>query len=388
MRLLNFEKHLKNNLLSLAIGLGSGALVSFFLHSLAAITQWRLDHPLFIFGLPFVGFAMPWLYRRFGFGAERGLSLVLEEIHEPRQIVPWSMGPLIYLTTLLTHLVGGSAGREGTALQMSAAFADRLGRWFQFSWRERHWILTAGLGAGFSAALGAPWAGFLFGAEALHAKGVRRPHFLLLAVASFTAWSIAIALETPHFEKPFIPTPQFSVGLLMTVALLGFVIAGLCRLHIETVHRLEQVFRRLPVPWRTAAGGSLLLLLYLIFPWQSYQGLSLEGIRAAFTETPPLGAPLIKLFLTALTLAAGFKGGEFVPLVFIGATTGSTLAAGLHGPQELFTALGFIALFAAASKTPWTCSLLAIEYFGWSVAPYAFFVNHLARWLSGKKGIY
>ena len=131
-----------------------------------------------------------------------------------------------------------------------------------------------------------------------------------------------------------------------------------------------------------------MLLIFLLFPLDLYQGLGLETIRSAFTEVPPESAPLIKLLLTALALAAGFKGGEFIPLVFIGTTTASLIAHFTHQPLSFFAGLGFVGLFAAAAKTPWTCTILAIEYFGWEMAPSAIMVTWLGTLVAGPAGIY
>jgi H+/Cl- antiporter ClcA len=131
-----------------------------------------------------------------------------------------------------------------------------------------------------------------------------------------------------------------------------------------------------------------LLGLYLLFPLTQYQGLGLEVIRAAFVSAPSPETPFFKLLLTALTLAVGFKGGEFVPLVFIGTTAGSVLANHWQEPLGFFAALGFVSLFGAAAKTPWSCAVLAVEYFGWEIAPYALLVTLGSYAMAGPFGIY
>jgi H+/Cl- antiporter ClcA len=375
-------------LVCLLIGIGAGLTGSVFLHSLQWVTHWRQAQPLLIWGLPLVGLAIPWLYKQFGFGSEKGLKLVLEEIHTPQQVAPWTMAPLIYLTTLLTHLVGGSAGREGTALQMAASVADRIASWLRVSGRERRWVLMAGLSGGFSAALGAPMAATLFGLEVIVVGRIDFSVILECFIASFTAWGVSVALATPHFQSLRIPTPDFDAGLLLHLLLLALIIGLLSRVHVAGVRGLERLFAGLPARFRVAIGGTLLLGLFLTFPLTLYQGLGLETIRAAFATGSPWEQPLLKLLLTALTLAVGFKGGEFVPLVFIGTTAGSALAHYWQEPVGFFAALGFVSLFGAAAKTPWTCALLAVEYFGWKIAPYALLVTAVSAVIAGPSGIY
>lgn len=370
------------------IGVVSGLTSSVFLHSLQWITQKRLEAPWFIWGLPVVGWMIPRLYQRFGFGAEQGLRLVLEEIHRPQQVISWTMTPLIYLTTLFTHGVGGSAGREGTALQMAAGLSEPIAKWLGISLHNRRWVLMAALSAGFSAALGAPWAGMIFGLEVIVVGRIDGKQWIECLIASFVAWGVAVTLNTPHFQPLSISLPPFSFTLFVHLLMLAILLGLISRCHVEAVRFIEKAFSKIPSLWRTCLGGALLLLLYLIFPLSDFQGLGLDSIRAAFQGAPSPWDPVLKLLLTALTLAVGFKGGEFVPLVFIGTTTASALAHHWQEPLAFFAALGFASLFGAASKTPWACAILSVEMFGWEIAPYALLVNLAAYAMAGPFGIY
>lgn len=383
-----FHKNLATYGVCLAIGLSSGVLGSLFLHSLQWVTELRLAHSALIWALPLVGLLIPFLYKTFGFGAEHGLKLVLEEIHRPQQLAPRNMAPLIFLTTLLTHLVGGSAGREGTALQMSASFGDHLAHFFKIPLQERRWVLIAALSGGFSAALGAPLAGMIFGMEVIIVGRLDRKILVECLIASFSAWATSVALSAPHFVPRLILPPEFSFVLFFHLLMLAILVGLASRFHVEGVRLLENIFKIIPATYRTLVGGSILLFLYLSFPLTEYQGLGLETIQDAFMKPLPLNVPLIKLLLTALTLAVGFKGGEFVPLVFIGATSANALANHWHEPLGFFAALGFVSLFGAAAKTPWTCAILTIEFFGLPIAPYAFLVTFAAYATAGPFGIY
>ncbi len=379
---------LKSYFICLIIGLTSGFLVSVFLLSLQLITEIRQAQPLLIWGLPFVGLLIPYLYKTFGFGSEKGIKVILEEIHKPQQLAPLRMAPLIFITTLLTHLVGGSAGREGTALQMSAALADRIANFFTVNLKNRRWVLMAGLSGGFSAALGAPWAGMVFGMEVIVVGQIDRRVIIECFIASFTAWTISVFLKVPHFSPLQIIPPDFSFNLFLHLIMLAVFLGLISRFHVEGINRMESVFKLFPQKYRVAIGGTILLILYLYFPLISFQGLGLDSIHSAFSTAPPVFTPLIKFMLTALTLAAGFKGGEFIPLVFIGTTTASVLAHHWQEPLAFFSALGFVSLFAAAAKTPWCCAILAFELFGLEIAPYAIFITLASYATAGPYGIY
>lgn len=379
---------LKAYAISSLIGLVSGILVGVFLISLQWVTHERQAHPWFIWGLPLIGLLTPWLYKVFGFGAEKGLKLVLEEIHKPQQVAPFSMAPLIYLTTLLSHLVGASVGREGTALQISAATAERMGTIFRIKIQDRRWILIASLSAGFGAALGAPLAGALFGLEVIIRGHIEKSVLIECFIASMVAWLTTMALAVPHFESPPITIPHLSMTFLFGLTLLGLTLGFFSRAHVWLVHKIESKTKNTSPFLKAFIGGVLLLSLYLYFPLDLYQGLGLETIRSSFFEAPHWGAPLVKFALTIIALTAGFKGGEFIPLVFIGSTTGSLLSAMLNLPLSPLAAIGFVSLFAAAAKTPWTCLILAVEYFGWSIAPAALFVIFLATKIAGTQSIY
>jgi H+/Cl- antiporter ClcA len=373
---------------SIVIGLTSGLLGGALLHSLQWATGIRFAYPQLIWGLPLVGLLIPHLYKTFGFGSERGMQLLLEEIHTAKQLAPWTMAPLIFLTTLLTHLTGGSAGREGTALQMTASFADRIANFFKVALHQRRWVLMAGLSGGFSAALGAPWAGMIFGLEVVTVGHLDRKALIECFIASFVSWFIALGINTPHFVGHSILPPDFSITLFFHLLLLAIFLGLISRCHVEGIRWVEKILRPLPPSWRTGLGGATLLGLFLAFPLTAYQGLGLLSISSAFTEPIGVEMPFLKLGLTILTLATGFKGGEFIPLVFIGSTAGSALANIWQEPIAFFASLGFVALFGAAAKTPWTCSVLAIEYFGWPIAPYALLVTLAAYATAGPFGIY
>lgn len=377
--------------ISACVGIASGALCTLFLHSLNWIIEIHRSQPLLVLGLPIAGAILPFLFKPLREYSSRGMSLILEEVHNPNQWLPWALTPVIYLSTLLTHLVGGSAGREGTALQIATSVADPISNWFRISMNDRRWILISALSAGFGSAIGAPWAGMIFGLEVSRKlkSTPSNPHLLVLCfISSFSAWFISLGMKAPHFNPPILSPPEMSGRLLFLVLSFAVLIGLVSRFYSESLRRCEKLFHKIPLSYRTGAGGLLLLALYWFFPLDSYHNLGLESITSAFQSPSDYKAPLFKLLLTILTLSSGFKGGEFVPLVFIGSTMGSVFANLWQQPLSFFTALGYATLFGAAAKTPLTCTLLTVEFFGWPMAPFALLVNYAAYATAGPFGIY
>ncbi|NJL25629.1 MAG: hypothetical protein HC902_10940 [Calothrix sp. SM1_5_4] len=242
-------------------GLFAGTAAAVFLFLLVWATETRDAHRVLLLGLPGAGFLIGWVYHRHGRDVAPGNNLILDEIHDPRRIVPWKMAPFILGGTVLTHLVGGSAGREGTAVQMGASLSDQLGRLFRLDQEERRRLLICGMGAGFGAAIGAPWAGAIFGQEVLHAKGIRADGWFDVAIASFAGYLTALALGAPHTAYPVLPTPESTLPLVLSVASAGVAFGLSARFFTTLTHGLEKLLARFVrySPLRPALAGIALL---------------------------------------------------------------------------------------------------------------------------------
>lgn len=375
---------------SLLSGLLSGLAATVFLVLLDQATRFREAHPALIWLLPLAGFFIGWIYHVYGRDVAGGNNLILDEIHSPQKITPLRMAPLILLGTLLTHLFGGSAGREGTAVQMGASLSDQLGRFFRLNPAERKLLLTAGCGAGFGAAIGAPWAGALFGMEVLHVGRFRLFAVAECVLASFTAYAVTLLLKAPHSQYPLFEIPAFDFQLALWLVPAGILFGLSARIFTGITHLWESWQRRwisYP-PVKPFAGG---LLLVLLFYWEGtyrFTGLGIPFIQQALQQPAGFELPLWKGVFTALTVGSGFKGGEFIPLVFIGATLGSALALWIPVSFQLLAATGFAAVFGAAANAPLACTLMAMEIFGWHIGPYALVACGISYLVSGRPGIY
>lgn len=385
-----FHRYLRWSLLSALSGVLAGLAAAAFLILLEQATHFRDTHPGLIWFLPIAGFAIGLLYHYFGKSIEAGSNLILDEIHDPKRIVPVKMAPFILLGTIVTHLFGGSAGREGTAVQMGASLSDQLSHFFRIEAEERKILLVAGAGAGFGAAIGAPWAGAIFGMEVISIGRIRLFAWFECLIASFAGYYTAILVGARHSMFPTLATPAFSLKLACVVAVSGIAFGFSVVVFVRMTHFIEQLQKRFVpyAPLRPLIAGVVLVVLYGIEGTYRFVGLGIPEIQEAFRAPSRFSVPALKEVFTALTIGSGFKGGEFIPLVFVGATLGSALSLILPVSVDLLAGVGFAAVFAGASNTPIACSIMAIEIFGLPIAPYAFIACFFSYYSSGDHGIY
>lgn len=384
------RRHARWLVLSGLVGVFAGAAAALFLILLEWATNEREAYPAIMYGLPFAGAFIAWIYQRYGREIAGGQNLILDEIHDPKKIVPMHMAPFILLSTLLTHLFGGSAGREGTAVQMGASLADQLTHIFRLERADRKVLLVAGTGAGFGAAIGAPWAGVVFGMEVIQIGRLRPFAWFECFVASFVGYYTAIALRAPHSHFPIFAMQAFHFTDLFFVAVAGVVFGLVAKLFSYMTHQIGRMkIKGLTFPpLKAFFGGLLLIIFYYLEGSYRYDGLGIPIIQQALREPATFWDPLYKALFTALTIGTGFRGGEFIPLVFIGATLGSALSVILPVSFQLLAAVGFAAVFGAAANTPLACTVMAMEVFGYKIAPYAFVACYVSYYCSGHHGIY
>ena len=384
------KRYARQVALSILAGILAGASSAVFLILLDWATSTRLLHPGIILALPLAGFAIGWFYHHHGEDISQGHNLILDEIHDPKKTVPLSMAPAILAGTVLTHLFGGSAGREGTAVQMGASLSDQLGRFFKTTADERRMLLVAGAGAGFGAAIGTPFAGAIFGMEVIYVGRLKLGAWLECLIASFVGFYVTVLLRAPHSRFPAVEIPPFDFKTLFWVAVAGACFGLASRLFVQLVHSLEKLQARFIrySPFKPLLAGTLLAILFLGFGFERYAGLGIRAIQDALQNPASFNDPLLKSLFTALTIGSGFKGGEFIPLVFIGTTLGSALSLLIPISFQLLAATGFAAVFSGAANTPIACSLMAMEIFGLRIAPYAFIACFVSYACSGGTGIY
>ena len=361
--MMSFRVLLFGVVLGSLVGILAGTASALFLVSLDAVTALREREGWLIYFLPLGGLVVGWLYHALGRDSIAGNNLLISEIHEPKKGIPRLFAPLIFVTTLLTHLVGGSAGREGTAAQMGGGLAALLGRLLRL--RDVRLLLMAGISGGFGAVFGTPLAGMLFGLEVLYIGRMRTDALAPCLVAALVGdWTcLGWGVRHTHYQAPQpLPLSPLLVGQLLLLAL---AFGGIARLFALATHRVADLFRGIAwPPLRPLVGGVLLVGLLALVGTRDYLGLSLPLLTASLSGEVLRWAFLWKLVFTVLTLGSGFKGGEVTPLFVIGATLGHSLAVVLGLPPGYGAALGFVAVFGAAANTPLTCLMMGIELFG------------------------
>ncbi|MCP4520821.1 MAG: voltage-gated chloride channel family protein [Cytophagales bacterium] len=377
------------------IGVLVGIAGAGFLYSLQWATDWRESHQWIIWLLPIGGAFVGLLYHYWGKEVEGGNNLLLEEIHNPKKIIPFKMAPLVLFGTIMTHLFGGSAGREGTAVQMGASISDQLTRIFRLKPRDRKMIVIAGISAGFAAVFGTPLAGAIFGLEVYFIGKMRYtaiiPSFFAAIVGNYTTHHLVeyLGMNHTHYDVgSVIPemTP-LNLGLAIIAGIL-FGLAG--RAFSKSTAWVGAQFKKYVKypPLRPFIGGLVLAIVVWLMGTTRYIGLGVPTIVEAFHTPLPYYAFAIKLLLTAWTLGAGYKGGEVTPLFFIGATLGNALSFIMPLPMGLLAGMGFVAVFAAAANTPIACIFMAIELFGGESGLYVAIACLVAYFFSGHSGIY
>ena len=388
--ILSQNKYFKWIILSLLVGVFAGITSSIFLHLLKIATETRIQNIYLIWFLPIAGLIIGLLYHLYGREASRGNNLILEEIHNPKNIVPLRMAPMILFGTIVTHLFGGSAGREGTAVQMSASIADNIGKFFKVDSNERKILLMAGAGAGFGSAIGAPIAGMIFGMEVIYIGKLKLSSWPQCFIASFTGYYTSLFLKIPHSHYPRIEIPHFSLNILLSIVIAGIVFGLVALAFSRLTHFIEHISKHfIKIPYLIPLlSGIIIMVLYYFEGSYRYAGLGISTIQEALEKMSSLKEPVLKTFFTSLTVGTGFKGGEFVPLVFIGTTLGSALALFLPASFSFLGALGFASVFAGASNTPLACALMASEIFGFKLFPYALLACYISYYSSGHTGIY
>jgi H+/Cl- antiporter ClcA len=327
----------------------------------------------------------------------------MDEIHKPGGGIPTRMAPFVLFSTVLTHLFGGSAGREGTAVQIGGSMANFIGKKLKLKPEEMRILLMTGVSGGFGAVFGTPLAGTIFALEVLTLGKIKYnallPCFMSAMMSDIicSAWGIKHTQYIVSYQD--ISSSFFQIDLrLAALSALAAIAFGLCAFLFSSSSRFlkknirKYIDNKYLVPF---IGGSVIIILSFVFG-KDYLGLGVEtqtgegiSIVNAFNKGGvDTFSWLWKMIFTVITLSTGFKGGEVTPLFFIGASLGNTLAFTMGAPIDLFAAMGFISVFAGATNTPLACTIMGIELFGGEYAIYFAIACFVAYYFSGHSGIY
>lgn len=371
------------------VGLVVGGFSTLFAYCLHKVTDFRTENPELILFLPIAGVTIVFLYGIFRYKNDKGTNMVLSTIHAETEL-PFRMAPLIFISTILTHLFGGSAGREGAALQLGGSIGNQLGRWFRFDERDRRIVVMCGMSAAFAAIFGTPIAASIFAMEVV-SVGVMYyaalvPCVFASLIASKVAMDMGINPELFHIEH----IPEFHLIPSAKVLFLAVCCAGLSVLFCIVLHSLGDFYRdKFKNPYvRILVSSVIIIGLTILLQTSDYMGAGVPVIERAIQGEVRPEAFLLKIVFTALTLEAGFRGGEIVPSFFVGATFGCLFGQIIGISPSLCAALGMIAVFCGVTNCPVSSMLIAFELFGYEAVPYFMIAISVSYLMSGYYGLY
>jgi H+/Cl- antiporter ClcA len=374
--------------IALAVGGVVGTVGAAFHHAVEWATEARLEHPWLLFCLPLAGLAIVGLYQLCHMENDGGTEFVLASVRDSRYL-RLTMVPLIFISTVLTHLCGGSAGREGAALQIGGGISAAVGRFVKLDEQDERIATMTGMAAGFSALFGTPLSAAVFAMEVESVGMMQYAAIVPCFVSSLLANIISHRLGCAGTSFLVHGGAVVSLGNLAKLILMGGLCGMLANLFCRTMHGFHMLYRRYcKSRWvKAVAGGVLVIGLSLLFG-PDYNGAGMNIIAQAMEGRAVPWAFVLKIIFTGATLAAGYKGGEIVPSFFVGATFGCVFAPLLGLSASFGAAVGMVSVFCGVTNSPLTSVLLGYELFnGVGVAPLALAVA-VSYMLSGYTGLY
>lgn len=377
-------------LFAVIIGVVVGVVGSAFHHALEWATEMRQEHGWLLYLLPLVGLIIAEWYHLNNIPLERGTNFILTSVRENHP-VRLRLAPSIFITSVLTHLCGGSAGREGAALQLGGSISGNIGHWMHLDDKDSRTITMCGMAAGFSALFGTPLAATVFSMEVISVGVMYYAALFPCILASLIARCVAARLGGSATEFALFGVPRTVDGLLLAkLVAFGVVCAVLSAVVCIVFHNIGHFFKKhIPNQYVCiAVGGAVVVAVSLLLGTRDYNGAGMPVIERAIAGEASYAAFFIKLVLTAVTIGVGYKGGEIVPVLFIGATFGAAYGGFFGLAPSFAAALGMTAVFCGATNSPLTSVLLAYELFGGQALGLFMLVISIAYMLSGYFGLY
>ena len=380
---------LKWGIFSITIGLVVGGIGTAFGKAMHWATSTRIAHENLLFFLPISGIFIVFLYWLLK-DKNSGTNIIISAIHSGDSI-PIQMAPLIFISTIITHLFGGSAGREGAALQLGGSIGTQLGHRLKLNELDQKIVIMCGMSASFSALFGTPMAATIFSMEVVSVGVLYYSALVPCVCSAFIGAGVAKYFGLIPESFPLTVIPEFTISNAIRLVFLAVGCAIISIIFCIILHTSEYLYKKYfkNAYIRIFIGGILVVLFSLLIGTRAYNGAGIEVIATAIqTGTAPKGAFLFKMIITALTLGAGFKGGEIVPSFFVGATFGCAISSLIGLPPELCSAVGMTAVFCGATNCPITSLLISFELFGYDGMPYYAIAIALSYTLSGYFGLY
>lgn len=381
---------LKLTLIALIVGLLSGLMIGVFLILLKKVVELNLTYYWLIFILPISGIFMTFLYSKYGGNSQKGNNILIENINGSDEKINFIMAPLVFLGTILTHLFGGSVGREGSGVQIGGSFGSSLSYIFKCNKEERKILIISGVAAGFASVFGTPLAGTVFAIEISNIGSLSYNSMLPAITSAIVGDNVVRLLRVKHTTFNMIKFNEISISSIFKVVIMAICFGLASRLFVYMTgffkKYLNKYFKNKYL--KIFIGGSLMVMATLIIGNRVYNNLSLGLLTGTFEKNYSNFAFIIKLILTTLCLGAGYQGGEVTPLFVIGATLGATLSGFIGLPIAVCAALGLTGVFSGATNAPLASFIMYLELFGSVNILFALLVCIISVFISGKKGIY
>lgn len=382
-------KKLKLILGTLIISLIMGVISAIFLNSLKFAENMREIFPYIIILIPIVGVLTTYVYSKYGKNSNRGNNLIIESVHRETE-VPLRMSVLTFIFTILTHLSGGSAGREGTAVQIGGALTNKIGSIMKLDHLEKRILVMAGISAAFGSVFGTPFAGAFFGMEVCFIGKISYEAMVYCFISSYLANFITELVGVSHSHHIIENIPSMNLYIILIVIISSILFGVFGKIFAKGVHFVKSIYNKSfnNNILRALVASIIVLLVFVIFKLYKYEGLSTWLIDSGFSGDVNIFDPIKKLIITVLTLGAGFQGGEVTPLFDIGASLGGAIGNIVNIEPSLLAAIGMICVFGSATNTPITTIMLGIELFGTEALIYYIIGIVISYYIIGNNGIY
>ena len=386
----NLKYFLKWAFLSILIGCAGGLIGGVFGLAIKKAAGFFGGCHWLLYLLPVSGCLIVWLYRFAHEEKNRGTDMVLDSISSTEEVTP-ATAPLIFISTLLSHLATASVGREGAALQLGGSLGNLIGKAFRLDEKDRKIAIMCGMSAGFSAIFGTPLAAAVFAMEVISIGVMYYAALVPCVFSAFVGVSVAkfLGLAPEHYEIGLVP--EFGASSALLTVLIGILCACVGIFLCVSLHQCGHAYRKIfPNPYiRVLAGSAIFIVLTLLFPARLYNGSGAQIIEMVFEgEKIPVYAFLMKILFTGVALGAGFKGGEIVPTLTVGAAFGYLMSLVTGLPVGLCASVGMACLFVSVTNCPVSTMFMAFELFGFAAMPYYAIAVAVCFTLSGYYGLY
>lgn len=374
---------------TIIVSIVMGIISAIFLRSLEFVTTLRGSFPYLISLIPVIGVLTTYTYSKYGKESNRGNNLIIESVQKDVK-VPFRMAILTFIFTVLTHLAGGSAGREGTAVQIGGTLTNKISDVFKITHKEKRVLIMSGISAAFGSVFGTPLAGTFFGMEVCFIGKLSYEAMIYCFIGSYTANFITELLGINHTSHLIKSIPNISIYTLLIVIISSILFGVFGRMFAKGIHFVKGFYSRNIKNniYRAIISSIVVLLVIIIFRLYKFEGLSTWLIDSGFSGEVTILDPIKKLILTILTLGAGFQGGEVTPLFDIGASLGGAIGNLTNIDPSLLAAIGMICVFGSATNTPFTTIMLGINLFGAEAVPYYIIGSFISYYIMGHNGIY